>query len=58
MARKRGAIGRLVVLVVLALAVVGGWTVWHAQATRDGYTAAKRTYGKAERAAKAAQGAW
>jgi len=58
MARKRGTIGKLVVLAVLALAIVGSWTIWKAEATQNGYTTAKKTYNKAEKAAKAAHRAW
>ena len=58
MARKRGTIGKLLVLVVLALAVVGGYTIWKAKPTQDGISAAKRTAEKAEKAAKAAERAW
>jgi len=51
MARKRhGLFGRIVMLAILGLALVGGWTIWHAKSARDGYTAAKRTVEKAERA--------
>ncbi len=58
MARKRGTFGKLVVLAVLALAVVGGYTLWHTKPVKDGYSAAKRTVDKAEKAAKAAERAW
>ena len=58
MARKRGSFGKLVVLVVLALAVVGGYTIWKAKPTQDGISAAKRTADRAEKAAKAAEKAW
>lgn len=58
MARKRGAFGKLMVLVVLALAAVGGYTIWKARPTQDGISAAKRTVDKAEKAAKAAERAW
>jgi len=58
MARKRGTFGKLIVLVVLALAVVGGYTIWKAKPTQSGISAAKRTVDKAEKAAKAAEKAW
>lgn len=58
MARKRGSFGKLVVLVVLALAVVGGYTIWKAKPTQDGISTAKKTMNKAEKAAKAAERAW
>lgn len=56
--RKRGMIGKVLVLAVLVLAVVGAWTIWHTQAAQDGISAAKKAAGKAERAAKAARKAW
>lgn len=58
MARKRGTIGKFVVMVVFALAAVGAYTIWKAKPTQDGISSAKKTYDKAERAAKAAGKAW
>jgi hypothetical protein len=58
MARKRGTFSKLMVLAVLVLAVVGGYTVWKAKPTQDGISAAKRTADKAEKVAKAAKKAW
>jgi hypothetical protein len=58
MARKRGAFGKLILVVVLVLAAVGGYTIWNAKPTQDGISAAKRTADKAEKAAKAAEKAW
>jgi predicted negative regulator of RcsB-dependent stress response len=51
-------ISNIVAIAVLALAAYGGYTLWKAKSTQDGYTAAKRTYDKVEKAAKAAHGAW
>lgn len=58
MARKRGAFGKLIILATLVLAVVGGYTIWKAKPTQNGYSAAKKTYDQASRAAKAAHKAW
>jgi hypothetical protein len=58
MARKRGAFGKLVLVAVLVLAAIGGYTIWKSKPAQDGYTTAKKTYDKAERAAKAAHKAW
>jgi len=58
MAKKRGTFGKLLILAVLALAVVGGYTLWHSKPAEDGVSAAKRTAEKAAKAVQAAEKAW
>jgi len=57
MARKRTA-KNLIVLVVLALATVGGVVVYNHKTTQNGIKAGKKAVEQVERATSAARRAW
>lgn len=56
--RKYGMFKKMLLLAVLVLAGVGAHTIWKNRTTQDGLDAAKQTVDKAERAVRAAEGAW
>ena len=56
--RRRGVVAKAAILVILALAGVGAWTIWRSRPIRDGIDAAGRAAEQAGRAAKEARRAW
>jgi len=58
MARKRGTFGKLVVLAIVVLAVVGAWSIYKTRTAQDGISAAERVAKKTSKAVKAARRAW
>ena len=57
MARKRTA-KNLIVLVVLALATVGGFVVYNHKTTQNGITGTRKAMERIEKAAESARRAW
>ena len=58
MARRRNIFSKFIILMVLVLAAVGGYTVYNTKTAQDGLSAAQKAASKVEKASKAARKAW